>query len=74
MKRYEVFSFKQGLCLASITIAIINAVDIFFREDIRILKMYTGLKNKEIGEMFGACTSAVNKAALRNLLSRSNPT
>ena len=30
-----------------------------------ILKTYTGLKNKEIGEMFGVSISAVNKAALR---------
>ena len=30
-----------------------------------ILKTYTGLKNKAIGEMFGVSTSAVNKAALR---------
>ncbi len=27
--------------------------------------MYTGLKNKAIGEIFGASLSAVNKAALR---------
>jgi hypothetical protein len=30
-----------------------------------ILKMYTGLKNKVIGEIFGVSLSAVNKAALR---------
>ena len=30
-----------------------------------ILKMYTGLKNKAIGEIFGVSLSAVNKAALR---------
>ena len=30
-----------------------------------ILKMYTGLKNKVIGEIFGLSLSAVNKAALR---------
>jgi REP element-mobilizing transposase RayT len=30
-----------------------------------ILRTYTGLKNKEIGEIFGVSLSAVNKAALR---------
>ncbi len=30
-----------------------------------ILRMYTGLKNKEIGELFGVSLSAVNKEALR---------
>ncbi len=30
-----------------------------------ILKMYTGLTNKVIGEMFGVSISAVNKAAIR---------
>lgn len=30
-----------------------------------ILKTYTGLKNKEIGEVFGVSPSAVNKASLR---------
>jgi len=38
-----------------------------------ILKTYTGLKNKAIGEMFGVSTSAVNKASLRiNTLSKEN--
>ncbi len=30
-----------------------------------MLKMYTGLTNKVIGEMFGVSISAVNKAAIR---------
>jgi len=30
-----------------------------------ILKMYTGLKNNAIGELFGVSLSVVNKAALR---------
>ena len=35
-----------------------------------ILKMYTGLKNKAIGEIFGVSLSAVNKAALRVSIQR----
>jgi hypothetical protein len=35
-----------------------------------ILKMYTGLKNKAIGELFGVSLSAVNKAALRVSIQR----
>ena len=30
-----------------------------------ILRMHTGLKNKEIGDVFGVGISAVNKASLR---------
>ena len=30
-----------------------------------ILKMYTGLNNKEIGKIFGVSLTAVNKAAIR---------
>ena len=37
-----------------------------------ILKMYTGLKNKAIGEIFGVSLSAVNKAALRVSIQRKN--
>ncbi len=32
--------------------------------------MYTGLKNKAIGELFGVSLSAVNKAALRVSIQR----
>ncbi len=35
-----------------------------------ILKMYTGLKNKVIGEIFGVSLSAVNKVALRVSIQR----
>ncbi len=35
-----------------------------------ILKMYTGLTNKAVGELFGVSISAVNKATLRICMRR----
>ncbi len=37
---------------------------------IYILKTYTGLTNKAVGELFGVSISAVNKAALRRCMRR----
>ncbi len=40
------------------------------RVSVCILKMYTGLTNKAVEELFGVSISAVNKAALRICMRR----